>query len=442
MKQGKEAQPMGPLTRRKTRQREGFRRRGMRWLYRVLRPFFHCRVKYPPGLEDSQDPVVFIANHYNVFGPLSFCISVSLEYQIWINSELVDERTASEGIHAGIRQILPFLSDAKITRICEKIVSLVLYALRNIGMIPVDRQDASKLLSTMRNSIAALQEGKNLLIFPETGIPEYSLTSVTPFFSGFATLGRLYHRKTGKCLRFVPCYIDEQHYQIRMGEPVIWNPEEDPRVETERISDELNLCIREMAAENRGVEKEKNRPRPLYRTILFFCNLIRFLLLIPLTVALGISNRGMILPLYMISEGIRVLFNAVCSVSYVATNRAPFLFSHTVGILTDLAMLIYLAGTGVNKLYWLVLALGLNGAAILVSNIIALSRFRRCSGLNYFDTLSANLLCVLVLRYLLQIRLTRLVSGALFLAVAVSLLFSTCFSLAFNARIGREEREE
>ena len=81
--------------------------------------------------------------------------------------------------------------------ICRKIAAFIVYVLRQFGVIPVDRSQPSKLISTMRQSIAALEEGHNLLIFPETGIPEYSLTSVTPFYSGFAMLGRLYYRKTG-----------------------------------------------------------------------------------------------------------------------------------------------------------------------------------------------------------------------------------------------------
>ena len=429
-------QETGPLTPRKMRDRSGFRQKGMRWLYRVLRPFFHCRIRVPEELRGSRDPVVFIANHYNIFGPLSFVISVPLDYQVWIHDELVDERSAAEGLRSGLRQLLPFLSEKAVGSVCRKLAALVLYALRNVGMIPVNREDASRLLSTMRSSMAALQEGKNLLIFPETGIPEYSLTSVTPFFSGFATLGRVYHRKTGKCLRFVPCYIDEQHYLIRMGSPVVWNPEADPREETERVSDDLNLRIREMAAENRGVEKEK--VRPAIRTILFFCNLIRLLLLIPLSVMLRLPNPGMILTLYLASEGIRILFNAVCSVSYASTNRMPFLLSHAIGILTDLGLLLYLS-SGARWLSWMALAVVLNGAAVLISSLTAFYRYRRCAGLNYFDTLSANLLCFLCLQRLLRIHIARPIGGIVLLVTLLCLLFSALFALAFNARIGREE---
>ena len=428
-----------PLSRLKLKNRQGFQEKGMRFLYRVLRPFFHCRVHIPRELRESEEPIVFIANHYNVFGPLSFVVSVPLNYRIWINSELVDEEEARKGLEPGVKRLLPFLSDRASNWVSGKLLKLVMYALTHVGMIPVDRKDASKLLSTMRQSIAALQEGQNLLIFPETGFPEYSLTSVTPFFSGFATLGRLYHRRTGKALRFCPCYIDEQHYQIRLGEMVTYDPDAEPNEETERVSEELNRRIREMAAENRGVEKEKSTP--VRTTILFFCNLLRTLLLIPLITMLSLPNPNMILLFYGISEAIRILFNAVCSVSYASTNRMPFLYSHGVGILTDLSMMIYLTALR-PSLRWLLIAVIINGIVILTSNIWARLKFHRCAGINYFDTLSANLLFVVCLQQMLHIHLQGWILGALVLGTMICLGFSGAFAVAFNGRIGMEEQQE
>ena len=81
-----------PLPMRKLRytKRPGFDNRGMRWLYRVLYPFFHCRVRIPEELRESGEPVVFIANHYNIFGPISFVVSVPVASHIWINTEMIE----------------------------------------------------------------------------------------------------------------------------------------------------------------------------------------------------------------------------------------------------------------------------------------------------------------------------------------------------------------
>ena len=427
-----------PFKKTRMRHRPGFETRAMRWTYRVLYPFFHCRVNIPKELADSEEPVVFIANHYNCFGPVSFVISVPLVSNIWINEELVKPEMAAEAFLPGTKKLFPFFTEHQAERFSRWIGGIAVRALNRFGMIPVNRNKPSTLISTMRKSIQALEEGHNLLIFPEVGLPEYSLTSVTPFFPGFATLGRLYHRKTGKRLWFCPCYIDEQHRQIHFCDMVTYDPEaENPAEETERVSEECNLRIREKAAKTRGVEKEE-KSTPLFRSILFFCNLLRALLLIPLVTMLGIDNHRMILLFYALSEGLRILFNAVWSLAYSASNRMSYLFSHGLGILTDMSMLIYLAARA-PQLRWLLYAVILNGIVILISNILTFFRYRRCAGVNYFDTVCANLLFAIILQQLLRIRLSPLVMGGLTLAAMVFLACSAGSAVAFNARIGREE---
>ncbi|MBQ9252436.1 MAG: hypothetical protein IJ188_07365 [Clostridia bacterium] len=423
-----------PLKKIKYKQRPGFETKPMRWVYRILYPYFHCKVNLPEELQNSQEPVVFVANHYNVFGPVSFVLSMPVVSNIWMNEDIVQTETSAKAFLPGIKRLLPFLGEKQAEWICGKLAALAVRVLNRFGMIPVNRHQPSKLISTMRQSIAALEQGHNLLIFPETGEPEYSLTSVTPFFSGFAMLGRLYHRKTGKLLRFCPCYIDEQHHQIRLGEMVTYDPEADSHQETERVSDELNLRIRQMAAETRGVQKEKTSPGR--QTVLFFCNLVRLLLLIPLITMLGLDNPRMILLFYGLSEGIRILFNAVCS-TYNSSNRLSFLLSHGLGLLTDGAMMIYLAAR-LPRLRWVLYALIMNGLVILFSNIHAFWRQHRCAGVNYFDTLSANLLFVICLQQLLNIRLSRWVLGAINLAAIIFLACSAGFAVAFNSRLGEE----
>ena len=423
-----------PFKKIKLKKRLGFETRGMRWLYRAFYPFFHCRVTFPESFQDLEEPVVFVANHYNVFGPLGFMVSVPLNIGIWMNEEMVDPESARITLQPGMKKMLPFLSDRRIERICAKIAAFIAGVLTRLSSIPVSRSQPSKLLSTMRKSISALEEGHHLLIFPETGLPDYSLTSVTPFFSGFAMLGQLYHRKTGKSLRFCPCYIDEQHRVIRVGELVTYEPDANPSEETERVSGELNRRIREMAAQNRGVEKEEKKPGR--QLVLLLCNTLRLLLLIPLIVMLSLGNARMILLFYCISQGIRILFN-VAGGTYASTNRFSFLLSHGIGMLTDFGLMIYL-GTRVPMLIWLVAALVLNGTAILISSLLAMRRYHRCAGLNYFDTLSANLLCAVGLQQLLQIPLNEPVLRVLTLAILICLGLSAFSSAVFNARIGKE----
>ena len=75
---------------------------------------------------------------------------------------------------------------------------------------------------------------------------------------------------------------------------------------------------------------------------------------------------------------------------------------------------------------------------------LILFRKRQYAGVNYFDTLSSNLICAICLQQLLDIRVTGIVVTVLILAAGVFLALSAGFSIAFNARIemGMEQAEQ
>ena len=425
-----------PMKKVKYRNRPGFETRGTRWLYRLLYPFFHCKVDIPDTLQNRTEPIVFVANHYSIFGPVSYVISMPVMSNIWINEALVNEESATQTLRLEVEKKASFLGEKTKDRISRKLGKMVVNLLSRFGVIPVDRTQPSKLFATMRKSLQSLEKGYNLMIFPEIGLPTYSLTSVTPFYSGFATLGELYYRKTGKILQFCPCYIDEQHHQIRLGELVSYMPDaEDIKGETERVSEDLNLQIRQMAAENRGLQKKKSTRKR--QSVLALCNLARFALLIPLITMMGFSNTKMILLLFLISQVLRIIFGVACS-TYSSTNSISFLFAQGADILTAIFMLSYLAAM-MPQLRVLLYMQILNGMLILISNLWTFARHHRCAGVNYFDSLSANLLCVFFLQQMLRFPLNGLVQKILGLAVIGFLICSTCLAVTLNFRIASEE---
>ena len=253
---------------------------------------------------------------------------------------------------------------------------------------------------------------------------------------GFATIGSVYHRKTGKALRFCPCYIDEQHHTIRFGELITYQAE-GTRIQEEsvRVSDALNLRIQEMAAASRRSPLEKSTP--VRRTIMFFCNLLRGLILPPLIILLSLPNPQVSMILYAISQGLRILFNATVSRNYAASNHFSFLLSHFLSLVTDCCMLIYLSALS-PFLRWLLLALITNTVITLLSNFISLVRTRWCAGINYFDTLSANLICFICFQQILKVYLTRVFFSVLLLLTYVFLALSTAYTVIFNLRFKEE----
>ncbi len=420
----------------KLKNRPGFDTFGMRMIYRVLSLFFNCRLVSTGNLPEDGEPVVFVANHYTIFGPVSFILSVPLISSVWVNEDIITPETAAEAIYTGIQDTVPFLRGKAIRRICGWLGQLFCRISVRFNAIPVDRNNPARLISTMRRSVSVLAEGQNLIVFPETGVPEYSLTSVTPFYPGFATVGSLYYRKARKPLRFCPCYIDEQHHTIRFGELVTYQAENISVVEESlRVSDELNQSIQKMADASRCSSREKSTP--VRRMIMCICNLLRLLILVPLIVTLSLPDPQISVILYAISQGLRILFNAAVSRSYAASNQLSFLVSHALSLITDICMLFYLCSFQ-PFLHWLLLVLIVNCLITVGSNFVSLVRIRWFAGTNYFDMLSANLICFICFQQILNITLSRFFLGYLLILTYIFLALSAGYTVIFNMRFRKE----
>ncbi len=414
------------------RKRIGFTTLGLRLIYYFLYPFFHCRAPLTEELKQSDEPVVFVPNHYNIFGPISFLHSVALNYSTWMSEEIITPETAVKHVEPGIRQFFPFLGDRAIAWLCKRAAFLTCSIQTRFSPIPVDRDRPSTLLTTMRQSIAALNRGESLLIFPETGLPQYSVTSVTPFFPGFATIGQIYYRKTGRNLRFIPCYIDAQHRVIRFGEPVVYQPDRAAADESERVSEELNRRVRSMAAASRGETEEKSNPRS--RSLLHLCNGARLGLLIPLFLLL---TRGEATPagvLYLAGEALRILFHYIASRSFVSTSGLPFLLSRIITCAANTCSVLYLHATRLTSV-WLPGAVLLHSMAMLLVPLLSRLFRHGWAGSTHADRVAAGWLGFFCTLGLLLPGPAASMLPWLSLPVLLLLFVSVCKSFCFQKRI-------
>ena len=202
--------------------RYGFRTMRMRALGRIVQLFCYCRGEVPPRIAQLGEPVVFICNHYEIFGPLAIVTSLPVRFRLWMNAAIVESTSNVDKLIVGTQHVVPWMSDdtarrwiARFARAGEKLFGA-------FDPICVDREDPTRLLSTMRESVRALQSGDSIVIFPETGLPHFAHGGVNEFYHGFAMLGEIYRRKTGKDLHFCPVYIDKRRRVLRFGEPVVY----------------------------------------------------------------------------------------------------------------------------------------------------------------------------------------------------------------------------
>ncbi len=226
--------------------RYGFQTKGMQALGYSLMPFFRCKCQVPQYIAGRNEPVVFVCNHYEIFGPFAIVLSLPLRYRLWINSIVVEPLQNIDNMIIGTQHIFPFLSEAAARKLLNLVAPAMERVIGRFRSIAVYRNHLGKQKHSIEKSVDAMLEGDNIVLFPETAIPAYSHGSVTEFFRSFALIGEYYRRKAGSSAAFCPIYVDKKNRSLRFGDLVYYG-EGKASEECGRIVDELRGQLLRMA---------------------------------------------------------------------------------------------------------------------------------------------------------------------------------------------------
>ena len=208
----------------------------------VVRPFLNVR-KTVYAEPVGEEPVIFLANHLGAVGPMYMVGTFSLrdEVAVWCNEGMMDEKLIVDYVRhdwwwSPESKLAPFYS-ATIPYIAKLIVPKVL---RSAPTIAVCRD--ARVMTTMRKSLKALKEGKHLVIFPE--LPDGHDSHAEHLQMGWLNLVSMYHKATGKVIRMMPVYIDEEAGLFRVEKAITADPDIPVKEQEERIERYIAAGIR------------------------------------------------------------------------------------------------------------------------------------------------------------------------------------------------------
>lgn len=212
------------------------------FLQPIARPFL--KVKDAVYAEPiGEEPVIFLANHLGAVGPMYMAITFPLKdnVAIWCNEGMMEEKMTVEYVRHDWwwrpeSKLAPFYS-ATIPYIARAIVPKVL---RSAPTIAVCRD--ARIMTTMRKSLAALKEGKHIVIFPE--LPDGHNSHAEHLQMGWLNLVTMYRRATGKDIRLIPVFIDEDAKLFWVGKGITADPDVPLKEQEERIERYLAAGIR------------------------------------------------------------------------------------------------------------------------------------------------------------------------------------------------------
>lgn len=226
------------------------------FLKKSLALFFHDKVV---GLEKVEESTVFVANHYEIYGPFIVELKFPRAFRPWTDSLMTDRATLTRQLRSGINVVT---RKWLIKPIREKLPAWVASPLWKIlnccRPISIYRRDAEKIDQMFNDSVTALKSGDNVVIFPEkppTG-QHYGDGTVDKFQTGFVEIAERFKQETGKNLTFYPLYVDKYGKKMVVGEKVTYNPDALLRDEKVRIADEL---YDQMTAISQECEKQRKK---------------------------------------------------------------------------------------------------------------------------------------------------------------------------------------
>ena len=171
-----------------------------------------------PLSELDVQPCVILCRHRNMRGPFYSIVRWGGEQtRTWVYHPFCARQTFYDQMYGYTLTERLHYPDW-LAKICAHFMAAVITPLINsLGCIPVYRNDG-RIRETFRLSMEQLEQGRNILIFPD--VDYTSNDTVGDVYDGFFMLERMYYKKTGQHLPFVPALLDTKAKSLTFGKPV------------------------------------------------------------------------------------------------------------------------------------------------------------------------------------------------------------------------------
>ena len=225
--------------------------RCIKWLVWLFYPKMtvYGREHLPDG------PVVIVGNHAQMNGPIACELYFPGNRYTWCAGQMMVCKEVPAYAYADFWSQKPVW-----LRPFYKVLSYLIalpsaYLFNRANTIAVYRD--ARILGTFRETLSKLQEGAQIVIFPEHNVKHNEI--VYEFQDKFIELGKRYYKRTGEALPFVPLYIAPRLKTMILGKPIVFSPEAPIEEERKRICGHL---MQEITSIARGLPKHTVVPYP------------------------------------------------------------------------------------------------------------------------------------------------------------------------------------
>lgn len=236
-------------------------------VYRVLKAA--VRAFYPrmevAGLENlPEEPALIVGNHAQMHGPIACELYFPGNRYTWCAGQMMRLKEVPGYAYEDFWSGKPKHSRWLYKLLSYLIAPLSVLIFNNARTVAVYKD--SRLISTFRDTVSRLQEGASVIIFPEHDVPRNHI--ISDFQDKFVDIAKIYHKRTGVELSFVPMYIAPRLKKMYLGKPIRFCAANPIREERKRICDHLMAEITETACAlpRHTVVPYRNIPKKDYPT--------------------------------------------------------------------------------------------------------------------------------------------------------------------------------
>lgn len=230
----------------------------VRWIVKLVYP--KIAVVGAENLPD--DACIVVGNHAKMNGPITAELYYPRERLTWCAAQMQKLKEVPAYAYQDFWSGKPRYIQWFYKLLSYVIAPLSVSIFNNAAVIPVYHDN--RVISTFRQTVKALDQGVDVIIFPEK--LEKRNQILYQFQENFVDVAKLYYKRTGKRVSFVPMYLAPALKQLHLGTPVAFDPEAPIEQEKKRICDEMAKAITAIAESlpEHTVVPYENMPKRLY----------------------------------------------------------------------------------------------------------------------------------------------------------------------------------
>ena len=237
------------------------------FLFKIIKwsvRFFYGKMEVV-GLENlPKKHAILVGNHCQLNGPIAGELFLPDNCYIWCAGQMMKLKEVPDYAFQDFWSQKPKWTHAFYKGLSYLIAPLSVCIFNNARTVAVYHD--ARVISTFKKTVNMLTEGKNFLIFPEKDEKHNNI--LYKFQENFIDIAKLYYKKTGIELTFVPVYIAPKLKKMYIGEGTTYQSENPIKEERKRISaylsDEITSIARNLPLHT--VVPYRNMPKRHYLT--------------------------------------------------------------------------------------------------------------------------------------------------------------------------------